>query len=119
MCAMDDQRAASAFPIRPVLLAFTVIGFVVPNAMVVTYFARHGFDNQGYFQAWFDSLPAAQITIDAILTATAFSIWALWDSARHAIRLGWLVIPASVLVGICFGLPLYLLLRERSLSDAV
>jgi hypothetical protein len=59
------------------LLVLTVVGFVVPNALLGIFIADE-----------------AQI--------------ARW----------WLCIPASLLVGLCFGLPLFLLMRERALKQA-
>lgn len=96
------------------LLALTVIGFVVPNVFVVVYLAREGLDLGDYFGAWFEVLPAAQITVDILLSALAFLIWAAWDGPRSGVSRWWLSIPATFLVGLCFGLPLYLYLRERN-----
>jgi hypothetical protein len=97
-----------------VLLALTVIGFVVPNVFVVVYLAREGLEAGEYFGGWFEVLPAAQLTIDLLLAAIAFLIWTAWDGARSGVTRWWLAIPATGLVGLCFGLPLYLYLRERN-----
>jgi hypothetical protein len=99
------------------LLALTILGFLVPNAFVIAYLADEGFAIGDYFAAWFDSLPAAQITIDAVMAALAFLVWTTWDGPRSGVRGWWIAIPATLLVGICFGLPLYLFLRERALGQ--
>jgi hypothetical protein len=44
-------------------------------------------------------------------------IWASWDGPRSGVRHWWMIIPASALVGICFGLPLYLYMREKALAE--
>ena len=59
------------------LAALTTVGFVIPNVMVVVFFAEHGVDLTRYLDNWFGTL------------------------------------PATALVGLCFAIPLYLLLRER------
>jgi ABC-type transport system involved in cytochrome c biogenesis permease subunit len=97
------------------LLALTIVGFLVPNAMVITFVAEHGIDVGGYFREWVESLPAAQLAADVGIAFVAFALWAAWEGRRIGMRTWWLPIPASLLVGLCFGLPLFLLLRERSL----
>jgi len=99
------------------LLALTVAGFVVPNTMLVLFAARHGLTLDGYFQPWFGSLPAAQLTLDLGIAFTAFALWAAWEGRRLRMRSWWLPVPASLLVGLCFAVPLFLLLRERAIQS--
>ena len=98
------------------LLALTIVGFVVPNAMIAVYGVRHGLSLDGYFGHWGESLPATQLALDLGIAFVAFALWAAWDGKRLGMRSWWVPIPASLLVGLCFGLPLYLLLRERAVS---
>ena len=101
-----------------ILLALTVAGFVVPNAMVVVFVADHGLDVGDYLGDWFETLPAAQLVADLTIAFLAFVAWAAWDGPRTGVRRWWVVVPASLLVGVCFAVPLYLLLRERALAGA-
>jgi hypothetical protein len=100
------------------LLALTVIGFVVPNVLLGVFIADEGFDVSGYFSLWTDSTPSTQITLDLSIAALAFLVWAAHEGPRARIRRWWLCIPASLLVGLCFGLPLFLLMRERARNQA-
>jgi len=95
------------------LLALTIVGFVVPNTMLVLFAARHGLTLDGYFRPWFGSLPATQLVLDLSIAFVAFALWAAWDGRRLRMRSWWLPAPASLLVGLCFAVPLFLLLRER------
>lgn len=95
------------------LLGLTVIGFVVPNTMLGIFVAQHGPSLSAYLTHWDESLPAAQLAADVSLAFVAFAMWALWEGRRLGIR-GWVVIPASLLVGLCFAVPLFLLMRERA-----
>lgn len=100
-----------------ILLALTIVGFVVPNTIVALYAARYGllsFD--GYFRGWGESLPAAQLALDVIIVFVAFALWAAWEGKRLKMRSWWVPIPASLLVGVCFAVPLFLLLRERAIQ---
>ena len=97
------------------LLLLTVIGFIVPNVMVGIFLVDHGGDVGLYFENWFETLPAAQLVADLVIAFWAFVIWASWDGPRSGVDRWWVVIPASLLVGICFAIPLYLYMRERAL----
>lgn len=96
------------------LLLLTAVGFLVPNAMVIVFLAEHGLDTGRYFGDLVETLPSAQLTADLTIAFVAFVAWAAWDGPRSGVRGWWVAIPASLLVGLCFALPLYLLLRERT-----
>jgi hypothetical protein len=107
-----------ASPAERWLLVLTVLGFVVPNVFVGVYLADSGFDLAGYFSLWTASLPSTQLLVDLGIAALAFFVWAAVDGPRAGVKRWWLCIPATFLVGLCFGLPLYLLMRERALGQA-
>jgi hypothetical protein len=96
------------------LLILTVVGFIVPNVMVGLFLIDEGLDIGGYFSLWTDSLPSTQLLLDLVIAAMAFFVWAAIDGPRSGVRRWWVCIPASLLVGLCFGLPLYLWMRERA-----
>jgi hypothetical protein len=101
------------------LLALLVfVGFIVPTTMVVVFFAEHGLDLGRYLENWFATLPSAQLVADLGISCLAFIGWCAWDGPRMGVRNWWVTIPATVLVGICFAIPLYLLLRERARAAA-
>ena|SRR5688572_16438563 len=97
---------------RHTLLLLTVVGFVVPNVMLAIFFAEHGLDIALYFEGWFETLPSSQLVADLVIAFFALVAWAAWDGPRHGVDRWWVVVPASLLVGVCFALPLYLYLRE-------
>ena len=101
-----------------ILLALTVVGFLVPNTMVAVFVAEHGLDLPEYLEHWFDSLPAAQLVADLVIAFVAFALWAAWEGRRLGMSTWWVPIPASLLVGVCFSIPLFLFLRERATRDS-
>ncbi len=100
------------------LLAFAVLGFVLPFALFGLFVAENGFDPGGYFSLWTNDVPATQLLLDLAVAALAFFAWAALEGPRSGVERWWLCIPASLLVGLCFGLPLFLLMRERALNQA-
>jgi hypothetical protein len=111
--AAEERRSASAT--ERLLLVLTGIGFVVPNVCVGLFLADEGLDIGGYFSLWFASTPSTQLVLDLAIAAIAFFVWAAAEARRTPIPRWWLCIPATFLVGLCFGLPLFLWMRERAL----
>jgi hypothetical protein len=97
------------------LLALTIVGFVVPNMMIALFGVRHGLTFDGYFRHWGESLPATQLALDVSIAFVAFALWAAWEGQRLRMRSWWAPVPASLLVGLCFAVPLFLLLREHAI----
>jgi len=100
------------------LLALTVLGFIVPNVCLGIFFADEGFDIGGYFSLWTASTPSTQLLLDLTIAALAFFVWAAVEGPRTQIKRWWVCFPATLLVGLCFGLPLFLWMRERTLKQA-
>ncbi len=97
------------------LLALTVVGFVVPNVFVGVFLAQEGLDLGEYFSLWTASIPSTQLLVDLGIASLAFFVWATVEGPRVGVRRWWLCFPATLLVGLCFGLPLFLWMRERAL----
>lgn len=112
------MASEGASPVERLLLVLTVLGFVVPNVFVGAYLAGEGLDIGGYFSLWTASTPSTQLLVDLGIAGLAFFAWAAVDGPRTRVKRWWLCIPATFLVGLCFGLPLYLLMRERTLRQA-
>ena len=99
-------------------LVLVVVGFLVPNALIALFTIRHGVPLNGYFRHWTESLPATQLALDVTIAFVAFSLWAGWEGRRLRMRSWWVPVPAAMFVGLCFAVPLFLLLRERALRRA-
>jgi hypothetical protein len=82
--------------------------------MVGIFFIDHGLDFSAYLNDWVQTLPAAQLIADLGIVFLAFVPWSAWEGRRIGMRSWWVTIPASLLVGVCFAIPLFLLLRERA-----
>jgi hypothetical protein len=110
------SRGSQGRPIEHLLLALTVVGFVVPNVFLGLYFADEGFGAGDYLSLWTASIPSTQLLADLAIATLAFFAWAAVEGPRAEIRRWWVCIPATLLVGLCFGLPLFLLMREQTLA---
>jgi len=100
------------------LLVIAIAGFVVPNAFVIAFLVDEGFEMGSYFSLWTASIPSTQLVVDLVIASLAFFVWAAIDGPRSGVGRWWVCFPATLLVGLCFGLPLYLWMRERALRHA-
>ena len=109
----DHTRRRPA--IERLLLVLTLLGFIVPNVFVAIALFGEGLGVGEYFSLWTASVPSTQLLLDLAIAALAFLAWAAVEARRIALSRWWVCIPATFLVGLCFGLPLFLWMRERAL----
>ncbi len=103
-------------PLRMAYLALAVWGAVHPMAYFIAWFRAHGVDPAGLIAAWHANAATSGLTWDLTIAAVALSVWVI---AETAVRRNWvalLAIPASFLIGLSCGLPLYLFLRSRPID---
>ena len=91
---------------------FCVIGTILPMTQFIPWFRQHGVDMRLFLQSAFANQASTGLAMDLFVAATAFIAFAI-ISGRRGVRLWWLPVAATFLVGLSLGLPLLLLLRER------
>ena len=99
-------------------LNFAVLGLVAPLALFGFYFADNGFDVGLMFDDAVDNTVALALLCDLIIAMLVFWSWAAEEGPRLGIERWWLVIPATLFIGLCFAFPLYMYWREKALHVA-
>ena len=99
--------------IRLIYLGLAVLGAVLPMYYFVSWFQVNGFDLGAMVDAWNVNDAATGLVWDLTVSFAALVIWILWETFRNGRWLNLIAIPASLCVGVSFGLPLYLWLRSR------
>ncbi len=102
---------------KSVYLVFCILGMVVPYAAFVPWVAHHGLDMRLFVQQLFANRISAFFGLDVLVSALVLLRFAAVESARRRIPRRWLVLLATLLVGVSLGLPLFLYLRERRLEE--
>jgi len=102
---------------KTIYLALCIIGFVVPYAAFVPWVAQHGLAMRLFIQHMFANRISTFFSLDVIVSAVVLLRFTAAESARLAIPRRWLVLLATLLVGVSLGLPLFLYLRERQLEQ--
>lgn len=99
--------------LRLTYLVLAIWGAVHPMAYFIAWFGDNGVSLSGLVQAWHTNAATSGLTWDLTITAITLTIWIV---AEVLVRRNWtslIAIPATFLIGVSCGLPLYLFLRTR------
>jgi Protein of unknown function DUF2834 len=99
--------------LRLTYLALAMIGAVWPMLHFAAYLGGEGGTLPGMVALWTANDAVTGLALDLLISGTALIVWCV---AETLVRRNWLAlvtIPATFLVGVSFGLPLYLFLRTR------
>ncbi|MDZ4096040.1 MAG: DUF2834 domain-containing protein [Paracoccaceae bacterium] len=102
--------------LRMAYLGLTIWGAIHPMLWFVTYLRETGSGLSGLTRAWYVNAATTGLTWDLAIAAITLTLWVL---AEVRVRRNWMAliaIPATFLIGIACGLPLYLFLRTRPVN---
>lgn len=97
--------------LRMIFLGLAVWGAVHPMYYFITWFSENGLDIMGMVEAWHVNTATSGLVWDLTIAAITLTVWIV---AEVAVRRNWgalIAIPATFLIGVSCGLPLYLFLR--------
>lgn len=103
---------------RHVYAALCVPGAALPWIPGAGWLATHGLNVPLFFRDLFTNGIASAFAIDIIVSAVVVCAFVLIEGRRLGVRPLWAPIAGTIIVGVCFGLPLFLYLRERRLDSA-
>jgi hypothetical protein len=93
-----------------------VLGLVLPYSQFAPWALKHGINLALFFDELFANRIGTFFALDVILSAIVLIIFVLVEGRRLRMRGLWLPIAGTLLVGVSFGLPLFLYLREVQLD---
>lgn len=94
----------------------SILGAVLPYSQFVPWLAEHGLNARLFGQQLFATRISAFFALDVIVSAVVLLRFIRAESSRLRIPYAWLAIPATLLVGVSLGLPLFLYFREVQLE---
>jgi hypothetical protein len=97
-------------------LVLCILGAVLPYSQFVPWLGEHGVNEWLFVQQLFATRISAFFALDVIVSAVVVLRFIQAESGRLRINHAWLAIPATLLVGVSLGLPLFLYLRELQLE---
>ena len=102
---------------KQIYLMLAALGFVAPSTQFAPWVVAHGVN----LPLFFHDLGANPISRffgwDVIVSAFVLIAFMRIERRRNPVRHWWMPIAGTLLVGVSFGLPLFLYLREESLNS--
>lgn len=105
--------ASGVSALRLLYLALAVWGAVHPMAWFVAFWRQEGWSLSRLVDSWFVNAGSTGLAWDLAIAALALTIWILTETWVRRNWIALLALPATFLIGIGCGLPLYLYLRAR------
>ncbi len=97
-------------------LLLAIVGLLLPYSQFIPFLTAHGFDVGLFFDQLFTNRISTFFAYDLFISAVVVIVYAVSESARLKVKHVWLPIVGTVVVGVSFGLPLFLYLRELNLT---
>lgn len=104
--------------VKYVYLLLCVVGIVLPYSQFVPWLIENGLDLPLLVDELFSTQIGAFFGLDVIVSAAVLFVFIYFDGRRLAMRRLWMPAIGTLLVGVSFGLPLFLYMREVALEDA-
>jgi Terpene cyclase DEP1 len=101
---------------KTVYLALCVLGIILPYLQLFPFLRVHGLDFDLFFQQAFANRIAAFFTWDVIVSSLVLWALVIIEGRRSHAKHLWAPIAANLTVGVSLGLPLFLYMRERSVT---
>jgi hypothetical protein len=102
---------------KTVYLLLCTVGFAAPYAAFIAWLAEHGPNGRLFVQQLFANRISAFFALDVLVSAVVLLRFSALESRRLQLHSRWVILVATLLVGVSFGLPLFLYLRERQLEQ--
>ncbi len=97
-------------------LALAILGILLPYWQFVPWLFEHGLDLSLFFRELFANRIGAFFAMDVLVSAIVLIIFVQVEGRRLGIRGLWVPMVGTLLVGVSFGLPLFLCLRQIQLN---
>jgi len=99
-----------------IYLALAIWGAVHPSVFLVQWDATNGVDIAGLIIIWTANSASSALLWELLIASIALTVFVLAEVAVRRNWIGLIAIPATLLIGLSCGLPLYLFLRTRPLG---
>lgn len=98
-------------------LVAAILGAALPLSYLFPFLAAHGLDMPLFFKQLFQNNISAFFGVDVFVSALALLLFVYSEGRRRGMRNLWAYVLCTLLVGVSFGLPLFLFFRERRLDS--
>jgi hypothetical protein len=102
--------------LRHAYLGLCLAGLVLPYWALIPWLVEHGLDLPLFCQELFSTRIGAFFGLDVFVSALVLFVFIFVEGRQLAIPHPWLPVLATLLIGVSFGFPVFLYLRQRKLD---
>jgi len=97
----------------------TILGLILPYTQLISWINVNGIDLILLVQEILQSKISLFAWLDVIMSAIVLIVFIVYEGKKQDINKLWIPIIGTLSVGVSFGLPLFLLMREIKLTKNV
>ena len=97
-------------------LILALLGFTVPLAVFAPFVYANGLAPGLFMKQLFATPVSRFFACDVLISAITFWVFMLREGRRLEMKNLWIYILGTLLLGVSFGLPLFLFFRERKIN---
>lgn len=97
---------------RTIYLVLSFMGFALPYSQFVPWAMVHGLDVPLFFRELFSTHIGGFFGMDVIVSAIVLVLFVFIEGRRLGMQKLWVPVLGTLLVGVSFGLPLFLYMRH-------
>jgi hypothetical protein len=101
-----------------IYLALAILGIILPMSQFIPASLDGEFTIGGMFQAMTANRTITGVTLDFTVAVITGLFFGVLEAIRLRIKLAWIALVGTFLIGFSFGLPFFLYLRELALERA-
>ena len=103
--------------LRHLYLILCLVGIVLPYTQLVPWIFEHGFNVSLFFSELFANRVGGFFVMDVLVSAIVLLVFVFVEGRRLGMRGLWMPLAGTLMVGVSFGLPLFLYFREIQLNQ--
>jgi hypothetical protein len=98
-----------------IFLVVSIIGIIMPYSQIPAMMADGEYSLIEHFAVVYATPESAFFGWDLAVAALTFIIFLTFETRKYRIRGWWIALLGSMAIGVSFGFPFFLFLRERTL----
>lgn len=99
-------------------LLLCIVGVVIPWFFLLGFLGEPQPTIALFFSSIFANQVASSVAVDLLISALVFFAFVFFEGNRLNMKRLWVFIPATLFVGLSFGLPLFLYFRAKHIEDS-
>lgn len=100
-----------------IYLILCIFGVIVPWTFLFMFLGEPDISVSLFFEYIFTNNVSSSVAADLIISAAIFFFFVFIEGCRIGMHRLWVYVPATLMVGLSFGLPLFLYFREKHLES--